>query len=121
MSIRLALALFIGSLPQNDLVRSYKKPRGSADDFGLQGCGAGVLEAQGLLERYDATARNRYAFVDARNAQLDSARGNRLDVGNTRQVNDIAAVNAEEAKITELGLELCQRRRYRYRSNRPWP
>ena len=110
-------------------MHSYKKPHGSADDFGLQGCGAGVLEAQGLFERYDATTRNRYAFVDARNAQLDSARGNRLDVGDTRQVDDIAAVNAEEAKVTELGLELRQRGRRQKAivdridagSNRPWP
>ena len=52
--------------------------------MGLQGCGASVLETQSLLERHDAAARNRHAFVDASNAQLDGARGHRLDIRNAR-------------------------------------
>ena len=79
--------------------------------MGLQGCGASVLETQSLLERHDAAARNRHAFVDARNAQLDGARGHRLDVRNARQVDDIAAMNAKKAKVAKLGLELRQRSR----------
>ena len=79
--------------------------------MGLQGCGASVLETQSLLERHDAAARNRHAFVDARNAQLDGARGHRLNVRDARQVDDIAAVNTEEAKVAELGLKLRQRGR----------
>ena len=67
--------------------------------MGLQGCGASVLETQSLLERHDAAARNRNAFVDARNAQLDGTRGHRLHIRDARQVDDIAAVNTEEAKV----------------------
>ena len=58
-----------------------------------------MLETQGLLKRHDAAARNRHAFVDARNAQLDGARGHRLHIRDARQVDDIAAVNTEEAKV----------------------
>lgn len=117
MSIRLALALFMGSLPQKRFGRYIQKGPTAPQTMGLQGCGASVLETQSLLERHDAAARNRHAFVDARNAQLDGARGHRLHIRDARQVDDIAAVNTEEAKVAEFGLKLRQRGRRQKRSS----